>query len=193
MNNYGFILLKIRKEKGLTIKQAAQKIGRSTGWLSGIESGKARLPLSEKEYDRILKVYGVEKDIKKFAAWVTAKVKTEKKEVASFDGAILKHLRKKKCLSLEQVSNTLNLSKGYLSKLECGQKPISKELKDKLLEVYGYNPGSYKNFTTNDQRAKSIPCLYKLNILLNGIPDEKVEEIFEFAKTIAQVGCQNLE
>jgi transcriptional regulator with XRE-family HTH domain len=40
MENYGLIVRELRTRAKLSIRTAAEKLGRSTGWLSEIENGK---------------------------------------------------------------------------------------------------------------------------------------------------------
>jgi hypothetical protein len=49
------------------------------------------------------------------------------------------------------------------------------------MKLYGYSPSSFKNFTTEDKRAKNIPVRYKLDILLKQMGDGNIEKLFGFA------------
>jgi len=65
--------------------------------------------------------------------------------------------------------------------MELGKRTLRPELKDQLTRLYGYSPASFKNFTTEDKRAKNIPTLYKLDMLIHQLDPESVERIFAFA------------
>ncbi len=56
--------------------------------------------------------------------------------------------------------------------------------RDQLMTVYGYSPSSFKNFATEDKRAKNIPTRYKLNLLLFQMDEERIERLFHAAKDI---------
>ena len=182
MTNYGVILQKLRTKNQLTLKQAAKVIGRSAGWLSEIENNRGAARIDVKEFDRIVSVYGGDKHRKYFNAWIATKGR-EKAKIPKIEikGSILKHLRKKAQIPLSEVSKELNLSISYLSYLENGLRPLSNDLRDKLLNVYGYSPSSFKNFTTKDKRSQSIPVKYKLNSLISQLEDRSLNEIYEFA------------
>lgn len=183
MTNYGVVLRKLRELNQLPIKQAAKIIGRSPGWLSEIENDRGEARIGLEEFERIVVAYGGQKHRDKFKIWIANAHKPEKAKVPlSFDGAILKYLREKADLSIEAAASSNKISDGYLSKLENGRKPISLQLRNRLLQTYGYSPSSYKNFMTADKRAKNIPIRYKLNILLMQMNDDLIEKIFSFAK-----------
>jgi len=184
MKNQGVILLKLRQQRALPIKVAAKLIGRSVGWLSGVENCKQNAKISDEEYRRILKVYGAENDSTKFASWVAVEKRKGLKKTIKFDGAILKYLRKKNNLSILEVSKGIGFSIGYISKIENGAKRITIELRDKFLKFYGYSPGSYKNFSTKGKRSKSVPLEFKIKIALKNLNDSQVEKLWEFIKGI---------
>ncbi len=54
MKNPGVVLRKLRERNNLKIKEAAKLIGRSVGWLSGVENEAQACRLKESEYQRIL-------------------------------------------------------------------------------------------------------------------------------------------
>ena len=89
-----------------------------------------------------------------------------------------------------EVANRAALSKSYISYLETGVKPVSIELRNRLLAIYGYSPSSFKNFTTEDKRAKNIPVRYKLEILLGQLDESGIDRIYaaavEFIKKPSQ-------
>lgn len=53
MDYYGVILRKLRELNHLTVKQAAQQIGRSAGWISQIENCKGGARLKESDFERV--------------------------------------------------------------------------------------------------------------------------------------------
>ena len=179
MNHYGVILRKLRETNRLPIKEAAKKIERSAGWLSEIENGKGAARIHPQEFERIVAVYGGEPYRKQFGIWVAKQHKSDKSsQEVSFNGAVLKFLRKKAKLTIEEAAKRASLSKCYMSYLENGVKPLSLELRNRLLRIYGYSPSSFKNFTTEDKRAKNIPVRYKLEILLGQMDEQEIENLF---------------
>jgi len=89
MNHHGVILRKIRESKGLTVKQAAQMIGRSTGWISQIENDKGAARLQEAEFERIITAYDGEAYRKQFGGWIArTKIQKQVPDEISFDGPI---------------------------------------------------------------------------------------------------------
>lgn len=181
MNHYGIILRKLRELNFFTIKQAAKKIGRSSGWISQIENGKVVVRLDYAEFERIVAVYNGEPYRKQFGAWIArAKVNEETSREISYNGPILKYLRRKANLTLETVAKKAEISFGHLSDLENGEKRVSENLKNRLMKIYGYSPASFRNFTGEDKRASSIPIRYKLNILLGKLTSGDIEKVFNF-------------
>ncbi len=186
MNHYGVILKQLRLIQKLQFKAAAAKIGRSAGWLSEIENNKGAARIHPQEFERIVAAYGGEAYRKHFSLWVanahrgTATIKDK-----SLGGAILKYLRKKSGVRLESVASATGLSVSHLSRIETGVRPLSPELRDKLMRIYGYSPGSFKNFTTEDKRAKSVPARYKLNVLLKQMSDAGIERMLGFALSVS--------
>lgn len=181
MNHYGVILRKLRELNQLTIKQAAQQIERSSGWISEIENGKGAARLKASEFEKIVEAYNGEEYRKQFGGWITrAKLQDQAPREVSFNGPILKYLRTKAKLTIEQAAKKAGLSKGHLSDMENGVKRLSDDLRDKLMRIYGYSPASFRNFTDADKRAKNIPTRYKLNLLLGKLNESEVEKVFAF-------------
>ena len=58
MHNYGLILKQLRQLNSDSLKTAAQKIGKSVGWLSEVENGRGLSRLKQSEFERIVKVFG---------------------------------------------------------------------------------------------------------------------------------------
>ncbi len=181
MNHYGIILRKLRELNSFTVKQAAKKIGRSSGWISQIENGKGLARLAQDEFERIVTAYNGEPYRKQFGAWIArSKIKESTVDDINFDGSILKYLRRKANLTLEVASKKAEISFGHLSDLENGEKRISENLKNRLLKIYGYSSASFRNFTGEDKRANNIPVRYKLDILLRKLNSTDVEKVFNF-------------
>lgn len=190
MNNYGVILRKLRELNRLTVKQAAQQIGRSSGWISQIENSRGGVRLEAIEFERIVAAYNGEPYRKQFGGWIArSKINGHTSKEIAFDGPILKYLREKAGLTLEKVTQKVGFSIGHLSDLENGQKRISEDLRNKLMKIYGYNPSSFRNFTDEDKRAKNIPVRYKLNLLLAKLNESEVEQVFRFVSE--KIGVQS--
>lgn len=182
MNNYGVILRKLRELNQLTIKEAATRVQKSAGWLSEVENSKGTARIHPQEFERIVTAYNGESYRKQFGIWVAKahKPSSTTNEI-EFSGSVLKYLRKKTKLTLSAVAMKADISKSYLSALENGMKPVSMELRNRLVQIYGYSPSSFKNFTTEDKRAKNIPVRYKLDLLLKQMDQRRIEKVFAFA------------
>ncbi len=179
------ILKKLREQNKLTLNQATELIGRSKGWLSEVENNKGRSILRPKEFKRIYDLYNGDKYKRYFGAWVKIAHTPKVKQNSIFDGAIYKFLRNKKAnLTTEYAAKKIGISSSYLSKIENGLKHPHKALKEKILKVYGYSSNSWKNFTTQDKRGKSVPIIYKLNILLGRLDESALAEILDFAISV---------
>ncbi len=182
MTNSGVILRKLRELNHLSLKQAALKLERSVGWLSEIENDKGFARIKQTEFDRIVAVYDGEPYRKQFGAWIShAKVEVGKQNELSFDGSILKYLRTKAKLTASAAATRGNLSKSFLSDLENGKRRVNTDIRDRLLQIYGYSPASFRNFTSEDKRAANVPVRYKLDILLRKLTDKDVARVFSFA------------
>lgn len=178
----GVILKKLRQINKLNLKQAAQKLGRSAGWLSEVENEKGFSRIKPEEFERIVAIYGGEPYRKQFGGWIArSKVGEQKSKTLCFDGSILKYLRNKARLSLRQVSHSSQLSIGHLADIENGHRQASLELRNRLLGIYGYSPASFRNFTSEDKRAANIPIRHKLSIALRQLSDSDIERVFSFA------------
>ncbi|MGE0528697.1 MAG: helix-turn-helix transcriptional regulator [Bdellovibrionales bacterium] len=178
MGNYGLIIKRLRTMNGHTIRSAAQKIGKSTGWLSEIENNRGKARLSSQEFDRIVTALGGEKHRCRFKNWVIAD-RTVAQGDRSLDGAILKYFRMQKKISLLQASQKIGISKSYLTNIENGHKPITLGLRDRIMIAYGYCPSSFRNMT-EDKRGYLVPIQYKLRILLNQLSPEQLNYVFKF-------------
>ena len=192
MDHYGVILRKLRELNQLTIKQAATRIERSAGWLSEVEGGRGLSKLLPSEFERIVAIYGGDRYRKQFGLWI-ARAKTPyapPKEVA-LNGAILKHLRKKAKLTLDEAAKEIGLSGRYLSAMETGRRRLSSQVRDRLMVVYGYSPSSFKNFATEDKRGKNIPVRYKLDLLLIQMDESGIERLFAAAMSVLNPTISN--
>jgi transcriptional regulator with XRE-family HTH domain len=185
MENYGVILRKLREINQLKMKEAAIKVGRSAGWLSEVENGRGAARLLPSEFERIVRVYGGEAYKKQFGLWIAkAKTPPAPPKDAVLSGAILKHLRKKAKLTLLEAAQRIGVSRAYLSAIETGRRPVPQKARNQLMAVYGYSPSSFKNFATEDKRAKNIPTRYKLDLLLFQMDEGRIERLFLAAKDI---------
>lgn len=179
------------------MKEAAQRIGRSPGWLSEVENGKGAARLMPSEFERIVQAYGGEKYKRQFAIWIAqSKAPPAPPKDMAFSGAILKHLRKKAKLTLFEAAKRIGVSRAYLSALETGRRPVLTHTRNQLMGIYGYSPSSFKNFASEDKRAKNIPIRYKLDLLLFTMDTAGIECLFEKAQELLnsplQVPKENL-
>ena len=191
MDNYGVIIRHLRSLAGLSVREAAQKIERSAGWLSEIENASGTARLTESEFNRIVVALDGVKHKSMFMTWVATHKKRERSD-RKFDGAVLKHIRIKKGLSLQQASNLMSISSAQISKIETGVKEIPFKTRDQIMIAYGYSPSSFKNLSTDPIRSKAVPLSYKLSILLNSLSDEQIERIFQFALSTSQNQTQSI-
>lgn len=189
--NCGIILRQLRKLKGLSVQQTAQRIGKSTGWLWEVENGKGRCRLTTADFEKLILVLNGDSYRSMFRTWV-ANHKNNERVNKTFDGAVLKFIRLKKELTLLQASELSGLSCGYLSKLESGLKPVHLEKRNQLMKAYGYSPSSFKNLATDPVRSKAVPKQYKFKILSQFLSNEKLEEIYAMALSQNNKGGQNV-
>lgn len=187
MDNYGVILRQLRLLNKLPVKVAAQRIGKSAGWLSEIENGKGAARIHPKEFERIVAAYGGEKYRKQFGIWVAKSHKpSDPAPDICLSGAILKFLRKKAKMPLGAAARQVGLSACYLSCIETGSKPLPATLRDRLMRVYGYSPSSFKNFASEDKRAKNVPVRYRIAVLLKQMDDNGIEKVLSFALSMTE-------
>ncbi len=189
MENYGVIIQHLRTLAGLSVRDAAKKINRSNGWLSEIENSSGTARITESEFNRIVEVLDGTKHKAMFRTWA-ANFRNRERVEKTFDGAVLKFIRIKKEIDLRKASKLTGLSIGYISKLETGIKPVSFEMRNRIMIGYGYSPSSFKNLSTDPVRSKAVPLLYKLEILLNELPMGQIESVFQF---VQQLTVQNKE
>lgn len=69
MSNFGDLVKKLRKEKGITLEAVAKKIGSHKGYVSGIENGKVNPP-SVKIVRKFAKLFGQDERALVCLAWV---------------------------------------------------------------------------------------------------------------------------
>jgi transcriptional regulator with XRE-family HTH domain len=194
MNHYGVILRHLRLLKKLHVKEAAALIGRSTGWLSEVENSKGAARIDSQEFNRIVTAYGGEAHRKQFGIWVARAHKpSPRAKDISFDGSVLRYLRKKAKFSIAEAAQEAGISSCYLSYLETGVKRLSLEQRDKFMRIYGYSPSSFRNFTTVDKRAKNVPTKDKLGLLLKQMSGAEIQKIFEFALSMASAQSLSAE
>jgi len=189
MENYGLIIRHLRTLAGLSVRATAQKIDRSIGWLSEIENTSGTARLTETEFNRIVDVLEGAKHRPMFRTWVAAYKHRERGE-KTFDGAVLKFIRLKKEINLRKAQKLTGLSTSYLSKIETGVKPVTLEMRNRIMVAYGYSPSSFKNLSTDPVRSKVVPTGFKLQILLHGLSEIQTETVFQFALALAS-GNQN--
>lgn len=180
LENHGPLLRELRKRAGISLQNLADKIGRSSGWLSEVENGVGTSRLSSREFDRIVDVLGFTNDRHLFKTWM-AGLKNQERASKVFDGAVLKFIRIKKGFSLTAAAKKVGLSKSYLSKLETGSVPMTLERRNELMVAYGYSPSSFKNLSTDPVRSNAVPNSFKFEILLQLITPEAADEIFRAA------------
>ncbi len=185
MENYGLIIRRLRQLENLTLQATAKKIGKSAGWLSEVENQTGMSRLTEREFNRIVDILNGTKHRAMFRTWVATHKRHENID-QMFDGAVFKFIRTKKKLALKDASKLVGLSPGQLCKIETGVKPVSYELRNKIMKSYGYNPSSFKNLNSDPVRSKVIPSTYKLEILLQCLQESQVEAILQFALNIHQ-------
>jgi transcriptional regulator with XRE-family HTH domain len=190
MENHGLIIRQLRKRAGLTIHAAAKKLDRSVGWLSEVENGRGAARLTEREFERIVDALDGAKHRALFRIWV-ANHKNRARAAKTFDGAVLKFIRVKKELGLIEAAQETGLSVGYLSKIETGAKPVTVEMRNRILAAYGYSPSSWKNLATDPVRSKAVPLRYKLEILLSGLSERQIETVFDFVQSVTQPQAQD--
>jgi transcriptional regulator with XRE-family HTH domain len=190
MDNYGLIIRHLRHLAGLSVQLTAKKISRSAGWLSEIENNTGACRLTETEFNKIIELLDGTKHRAMFKTW-TATYKNRARVEKTFDGAVLKHIRIKKELSLVEAKKLTGLSISYLSELESGLKPITLEMRIKIMTAYGYSPSSFKNFSTDPVRSKVVPIQYKLEILLNLLKEDQIESVFLYALSLEKQDHHN--
>ena len=180
MDNYGLILKQLRNLNGHSLKTAAALIGKSVGWLSEVENARGLSRLKPEEFERVVILFNGRQHRDLFRTWVAAE-KSRDKVDRSLDGPVLKHIRKKRELSLKQASAKIGISVRHLCRIENGRRLIDSDLKDRIMRSYGYAPTSFKNFSRDPIRSKAVPVSYKIKALLNQLAEPDLEEIYQLA------------
>ncbi|MBY0383789.1 helix-turn-helix domain-containing protein [bacterium] len=180
MENHGIIINRLRIMSGLSVQQAADKIGRSKGWLSEIENNSGRSKITDTVFDSVVSILNGNSHRPMFKTWV-ASAKTKSSNTAFLDGAVLRFIRHKKQLCLTDAAKITGLSKSQISKIEKGIKQISMTTRNKIMVAYGYSPSSFKNLSTDPVRSKVVPKIYKLEILLKHMNEENINDLFTYA------------
>ena len=141
MKKERILLKKLREQNGLSLSEAAKRLGKGKSWLSEVENNKGKSVLRPKDYEYIYAFYNGDKYKRHFGFWIKEALSSKPRKGFLLNGAIYKFLRCKKAkLSLDDASQKAAISKGYLSKIENGQKNPTKKLKEALLNAYGSMP-----------------------------------------------------
>ena len=69
----------------------------------------------------------------------------------TFDGAVLKYIRLK---IANESASLAEISISYLSKLESGHKPVSPEMRVRIMKALGYSTNSFKNLSADQIQAR---------------------------------------
>ena len=178
LENHGIIIRELRQHRRLSVRKAAALLERSVGWLSEIENGTGTARLTPDEFDRIVTKLDGDQYRSVFKTWA-ANAKNREKTDKTYDGAVLRYLRKKKNLRLCDAAKLANFSVGYLCKLETGIKPISLLLRQHIMRAYGFSPTSFKNLSSDPVRSLAVPPRYRFDILYRSLSSEQVAEIFK--------------
>ena len=185
MTNPGVVLRKLRKKNNLKIKEAAKLIGRSVGWLSGVENEAQACRLKESEYQRILQLYNAQDHQKLIHACLSQSRKhDEDAKPIVYDGSILKYLRIKAGKSITAVASEMDCAPSLLSQIENGKRSVGIEMRKRLLRIYGYSPESFKNFYSREKRALNIPARFHLEILLPHLTEQMTLAVFDYASEL---------
>jgi transcriptional regulator with XRE-family HTH domain len=100
--NYGVILKHLREKMNMSVRKFSKKINRSIGWISEIENGTGTARLTSAEFDSLVELLDAGKWRGQFRTWV-ANYKNAERVDRTFEGAILKHVRVKKGIRLEDA------------------------------------------------------------------------------------------
>lgn len=183
--NYGLIIRQLRREDGSSLQMFSKKIGRSVGWLCEIENCSGNSKLTKADFEKIVTQLGMDAYRPMFKTWAANTINSARID-NKLDGAILKHLRIKKRITLEEATQKTSLSCGFISKLENGHWPITLPIRKKLMLAYGYSPSSFKNLACNSQRNQVVPIKYKIGIILSHLSEEQKEKAFTVLRNIVE-------
>ena len=183
MDNQSVILHKIRKDKKITIRQAAKLTGKSCGWLSEVENCKQKFIVNPQEFKRIVRCYGAEKELRRYQLWASTQRRSQTKR-SWYEGAIYQHLRLKRGLSLVEAASLIGISKSHLSNIEASRRQVDVEFRNKILEAYDYKQSSFHNYTNREERARAIPTELRLKLIMRQLGKDKLEQVLSFARDL---------
>ena len=189
--NNGVIIRHLRKLEGLNVREFSKKIGRSHGWLSDVENCTGKCHAPKEELDRIVEVLGAAKHRPMFRTWVANSKKFDHVD-RSMEGAVLKHVRLKKGLTLDELAAKVTLSKWQLSRIENGHTAPTVEQRKEVLTACGYSPSSFKNLYFDPERSKRVSARFKLDILLNRLSEANILQILKYAESLIEVSSSEL-
>lgn len=181
--NYGIILKVIREQSRMSVRNFAQKIGRSSGWLSEVENEKGTARIKTEDFDYIVSTLGLDKQRSQFRTWVANYRNTQKIDRA-YEGAVLKHIRLRRKIKLNEVSLKSGLSIKEISLIENGKREPTLATRNSILKACGYSPASFKNFATDPVRSKAVPAELKLRILIKRLSEREISQLFEFGEQL---------
>lgn len=185
MKNQAAVLKKLRELNGLSIKEAAKLFNCSVGWLCGVENESLKCKITEEELQRLLSLYAYEKHSDNIRQWLSMRtIETARLEVSAFDGAVLRHLRKKSGRTLVETARILDCSVGDVAKLELGYRKIHKSKRDILMVALGYSSNTFNNYTSKERLGETVPAEYRLKIILRKLDEKKMNSVLEFAKAL---------
>ncbi len=188
--HYGLILKHLREHSGLSVRNLSKQIGKSIGWISEIENSTGTARLTDTEFERIVELLDGNQHRDMFKTWI-AKHKNGENTDRTFDGAVLKFIRQKKGLSLSKAAHLSGLSVPYLSKIERGLRPVTLDLRKKIMIAYGYSPSSFKNLSTDPVRSKTVPLKFKLEILMQKMSESEIEAVYEHVRNLKTINPLN--
>ena len=126
----------IREHFGLSQAQFAQRINKSPGFISLVETGRSNM--SEEVLERICTVYGVNEEwLREGKGTMTDKAPVDKESI----GVRLKAVRKDKKLTQAEFASAIGYSKLQICFIETGRNNTSDELIHKVVSVFGVNLG----------------------------------------------------
>lgn len=182
-SHYGLIIKHLRVHSGLSVRKLAEKIDRSIGWISEIENDRGTAKLTDNEFERIVDLLDGNQHRDMFKTWI-AKHKNGEHTDRTFDGAVLKFIRRKKSVSITIAAKQASLSVAYLSKIERGKRPVTSDLRKQIMLAYGYSPSSFKNLSTDPVRSKAVPLRFKLEILMQQLPETEIKALFDYIQNL---------
>lgn len=130
--NYGVVIRELRKRQGMSIQVFAREISKSAGWVSSVENCDGKCRVTDVDLARIVEHFSVAHLRPQFRTWIA-----NERRLGSVDrrmeGPVLRHVRRKKGLTLKQVAARVGVSPSYLSKVENGKHPPTVELQKKSI------------------------------------------------------------